>query len=104
MENSENWKKSRFARFEQFVNTYFQFRLILEEIRQSIQNAIIYLENLRLELNMLSLNHLSPSTISPKNLKGLLLSIKDKLPSSMKLPADPVNDIWYFYFNLYSIP
>ena len=36
---------------------------------------------------MLSLNHLSSSTISPRN----------KLPSSTKLPADPVNNIWYFY-------
>lgn len=43
---------TRFARFEQFVNTYFQFRLILEEMRQSTQNAIIYLENLRIEINM----------------------------------------------------
>ena len=55
-----------------FVNTYFQFKLILEEIGQSIQNAIVYLENLRTELNKLSLNHLSPSTISPKNLRELL--------------------------------
>ena len=88
---------TRFSRLEQFVNTYFQFKLILEEIRQSIQNAIVYLENLRTELNMLSLNHLSPSTISPKNLRELLLDIRNKLPASIKLPADPVNNIWYFY-------
>ena len=88
---------TRFARLEQFVNTYFQFKLILEEIRQSTQHAIVYLENLRTELNMLSLNHLSPSRISPKNLRELLLDIRNKLPASMKLPADPVNNIWYFY-------
>ena len=88
---------TRFSRLEQFVNTYFQFKLILEEIGQSTQNAIVYLENLRTELNMLSLNHLSPSTISPKNLRELLLDIRNKLPASIKLPADPVNNIWYFY-------
>ena len=66
---------TRFSRLEQFVNTYFQFKLILEEIGQSTQNAIVYLENLRTELNMLSLNHLSPSTISPKNFRELLLDI-----------------------------
>ena len=70
---------TRFSRLEQFVNTYFQFKLILEEIRQSTQNAIVYLENLRTELNMLSLNHLSPSTISPKNLRELLLDIRNKI-------------------------
>ncbi len=55
--------QNRFSRLEQFVSTYFQLKLILDEIRQSSQNAIIYLDNLRTELNMLSLNHLSPSTI-----------------------------------------
>lgn len=96
----ETLVQSRFARLEQFISTYFQFKLILDEIRQSSQNAILYLENLRVELNMLSLNHLSPSTISPRSLRKLLLEIRNKLPSSMKLPADPVTDIWYFYNTL----
>ena len=61
-----------FARLEQFVNTYFQCKLILEEIGQSIQNGTVYLENFRTELNMLSLNLLSPSTLSPKNLRSYL--------------------------------
>ena len=86
-----------FLRLGQFVNTYCQFKFILEEIGQSTQNAFVYLENLRTELNMLSLNHLSPSTITPKNLGELLLDIRNKLPSSIKLHADPVNNIWYFY-------
>ena len=66
------------ARLEQFVNTYFQFKLVLEEIRQSTQNAFIYIKNLHTELNMLSLSHFSPSTILPKNLRTLLLDVKVK--------------------------
>ena len=92
--------QEKFARLEQFVNTNFQLKLILEEIRQTTQNAVLYLENLRAELNMLSLNHLSPSTITPNNLRGLLLEISDKLPTSMRLAADPILDIWYFYNTL----
>ena len=49
---------------------------------------------------MLSLNHLSPSLITPKNLKQLLLTIKTKLPFSLKLPEDPDTNIWYFYRTL----
>ena len=45
---------------------------------------------------MLSLSHLSPSTFSPNNSRALLLDVKDKLPVSMQLPADPENNIWYF--------
>ena len=71
---------THFVILEQFANTYFQFKLTLEEIRQSTQNAFIYIENLRTELDMLSLSHLSPSNISPKNFRTLILDFKDKLP------------------------
>ena len=45
---------------------------------------------------MLSLSHLSPSSISPKSLRALLLDVKDNLPVSMQLPADHESNIWYF--------
>ena len=46
---------------------------------------------------MLSLDHLSPSTVTPRQLQSLLVQIKTKLPSSLKLPEDPEKNIWYFY-------
>ena len=49
---------------------------------------------------MLSLSHLSPSTISPYNLRALLLDVKDKLLVSMQLPADLESNIWYLYNTL----
>ena len=63
----------------------------------TVQNAIFYIGNLKSELNMLSLNHLSTSTISPGNLKALLIEIQSKLPMNYELPKDPKIDIWYFY-------
>ena len=102
---SEIWKmkekfEQRFASPEQFINLYFQYKLLLDEVRIKMQNAVVYLDNLRAELSMLSLNHLSPSTISPTNFRSLLLEIKDKLPAIMRLPSDPISDIWYFYNTL----
>ena len=85
--------QGRFERVETFVNIYAQMDLIISGIRDAILRANFYLENLRLELNMLSLNHLSPSFITPENLKQLLLEVKTKLPYSLKLPEDPVNNI-----------
>ena len=49
---------------------------------------------------MLSLSHLSPSTISPKNMRALLLGVKDKRPVSMQLPAYPESNILYFHNTL----
>ena len=50
---------------------------------------------------MLSMHHLSTNTISPKNLKALLLEVVSKLPNTLELPKkNPKNDIWYFYQTL----
>ena len=74
--------------------------MILHEIGLTTQNAVIYLENLKSELNMLSMLHLSTRTISPRTLRSLLVGIKSKLPNNFELPRSPVTDIWYFYRTL----
>ena len=71
-----------------------------DEIKMTIQNAIFYIGNSKTELNMLALNHISTSTISPGNLKTLLVEIQSKLAMNYELPKNPNIDIWYFYKTL----
>jgi hypothetical protein len=85
---------------ENLVQLYLQMNLIIGEIKDMIQRVMFYLEHFQLQLNMLSLGKLSPSTITPRNLRDLLLDIKTQLPSRLSLPGDPVNDLWYFYRSL----
>ena len=92
--------QDRFNHLEMFVNTYAQMDLILTGIRDAIQRGTLYLQNLKLELNMLSFSRLSPCSITPRNLRKLLVQIQAKLPSTLKLPEDPRSDIWYFYRTL----
>ena len=40
----------KFVRLEQFIHTYLQFQMILDEIRLMTQDAIFYLENLNSSL------------------------------------------------------
>ena len=93
----------KFVTLEQFIHTYLQFQLILDEIKQAIQDAVLYLESLKSGLNMLSMQHLSTNTISPKDLKELLIEVESKLPNNFELPRNPRKDIWYFYKTLTSI-
>ena len=95
--------ETKLVRVEQFIHTYLQFQMILDEIRSATQDGLMYLENLKAELNMLSMHHLSTNTISPKNLKALLLEVISKLPNNLELPRNPKNDIWYFYQTLICI-
>ena len=68
--------QKHFEQVEIFIDIYSQTNIILSEITDSVQRATFYLENLHLELNMLFLNHLLPSTVTPRNLRNLLLDIK----------------------------
>ena len=70
--------------------------MLLVEIKQTMQNAIFYLNSLKSEINMLSLQHLTTDTIAPKDLKLLLLDIEGKLANNFELPRNPHIDIWYF--------
>ena len=90
----------KFIRLEQFVHTYLQLKMILDEIRLTTQDAVFYLENLKSELNMLSLQHLATNTISPKDLRELLIEVESKLPNNFELPRKPGDDIRFYYKTL----
>ena len=94
--------ETKFVRLEQFVHTYLQFQMIIDEFKLSIQNALTYLENLKIELNVLAMHHLSTGIITPSDLKTILLEIEVKLPSNFELPANPRNDIWHYYKTIMS--
>ena len=84
-------------RLEQFTQLYLRLDLVVEEMKQTLRTMGFYLQRLHLELNMLSLGRLSPSTVSPSGLISLLQQIKTQLPASLQLPLNPVKDIWNFY-------
>jgi len=52
---------------------------------------------MQLQLNMLSLGHMSPSLITPGNLRTLLTDIKHRLHVQLRLPGDEIKDLWQFY-------
>ena len=91
--------QARFNRIEMFTSPYAQMDLILAD-RDAVQRGTLYLQNLRMELNMLSLSRLSPSSITPKSLRRLLVQISAKMPSTLKLPEDPRSNILYYYRTL----
>ena len=59
----------------QFVQLYLQLDTIIQTVRHTIWQANSCMEHIQLHLNMLSLGHLSPSVITPRRLKVLLIEI-----------------------------
>ena len=79
----------KFVRLEQFVHTYLQLKMIFDEIRLTTQDEVFYLENLKSELNMLSIQHLATNTISPKDLRELHKKVASKLLNNFELQEGP---------------
>ena len=88
---------NRIFQLETLLPMYLQLGGLVEEIKQSLQKALIYVEHLQLQLNMLSIGKLSPSIISPLKLRDLLIDIQTRIATPLRLPGDPKADLWHFY-------
>ena len=71
--------------------------MTIEELKQAMQRMTVYVQQLQLQLNLLSTGRLAPSIITPENLRKLLLDIKEHLLSNQRLPGYPSTDLWRFY-------
>ena len=85
-----------------FLEMYLQLDLDINELKDMLQNGLFYLENLKTQLNFLSLGRLSMSSISPRNLRQLLSEIKSKMPTTLLLIGDPAKDLFLSYRQLAS--
>ena len=83
-----------------YTEVYTMLDRAATEAQSLIDMARDSSQNLKLQLNMLSLGHLSPSVISPNELRKLLGDVKGQLSSQFKFPFDPRKDIWTFYKTL----
>ena len=82
------------------VELYTLLDRSLSKVTALLNIARDHSQYLKLQLNMLSLGHLSPSVIAPLQLKQLLLDIQSKLPPHYKFPFDPQKDMWKIYKTL----
>ena len=71
----------------QSLQLYLQLDSIIQAIRRTVWQANSYVEHVQLQLNMLSLGHLSPSVITPRSFKGLLLEIENHLTTIFKVTS-----------------
>ncbi len=82
---------------KQYVAAYIHADLILAEIRDMLNEGIRYLQNLELQLAQLSTQHLSPSLISPDQLRTILHNLADELPRNLRLPYNPDTELLEYY-------
>lgn len=80
-----------------FVQAYAQMDRLMAALKDILHKAQLDMERLQSQLNMLSLGHLSPSTVTPDEFRQVLKEIQSHLPFYLKLPNDPETNLWDFY-------
>lgn len=84
-------------KLDYFVNSYLRITRAVQEVQVMTAEVRNHVEHLYIQLNALALGHLTPSIMAPQDLKSLLLSIKTKLPRTLRLPENQDEDLWSFY-------
>ena len=84
------------------VKTYSKLNLIIIEIKEAIDHALLFLSDIKNQLNQLSQGRLSPLVINPKQLQDILEKIQKEIPDYLSLPRDP-KLVWYYYQSLTSV-
>ncbi len=91
--------RSYMSDMQDFLLTYLQFNLMITEIREAVERAMFYMENVKMQLDQLTLGHVAPTVIQPEELMQILAEIKAQIPEYLTLPA-PIGNIWYYYKTL----
>ena len=100
LNNSVGQLKLEVLHLREHLYIYTELDFALSEAKELVSLARDQAQHLKLQLNLLSLGHLSPSVISPFKLKELLLEIQEKLDPKVKFPFDSRSGLWDFYKTL----
>ena len=82
---------------EMFLETYLRLDHIIRDIQDKIRTLLEHLQELRWKINGLALGRLTPSIVTPDNLKSILMEIQGKLGPTQDLPSDPDKNLFTFY-------
>ena len=85
------------ASFQEFIG---EIETMTAQVRHLFAQAKMFLIDFKVKLNMLSIQRLAPSLISPTHFAEILNELKDNIPSSFTLTDNPDRDIWKFYTGL----
>ena len=80
-----------------FLTYYSQLTIITDDMEELAMEAMNHLDNLKAQLDMLSMGRLTPSVVGPLHLREILREINKKLPNDLFIPIQPKNQLWEFY-------
>ena len=80
-----------------FLTYYSQLTIITDDMEELAVEAMKHLDDLKTQLDMLSMGRLTPSVVGPLHLREILREINKRLPNNLFIPIHPKNQLWEFY-------
>ena len=80
-----------------FLTRYTQLSMIADNLQELAVESVQHIDELRAQLDMVSMGKLTPSVIGPLHLREVLREIQKKLPNNLFLPVNLKKHIWEFY-------
>ena len=71
--NHSHILRTYMSEMHDFLLNYLQIDLMINEARESVSKAMFYIENMKMQLDQLTLGHLAPMVIQPEELIRVLL-------------------------------
>ena len=81
----------------QFLHFYLHLASMINNAQELVLDLSRSIEDLARQIDILSTGKISPAVISPPQLREALLDIEENLPSTLRLPNDPIRDLWSYY-------
>ena len=97
MNRMANRTLRNYMRLNQFIYYYFQIEALVSNARQLTIELVQYYEDLKGQIDILSLGKITPGVITPDDFKHILLRINENLPKHLLLTMDPMTNLWSFY-------
>ena len=97
MSTITNRVQQQITHLESYVHAYTHIDIVINEVNSMIDRAVVYFEQLLLQLNFLAIGRLTPSIITPDNLRKLIIQIQENIKPPLRLTADPKDELWKFY-------
>ena len=67
---------------QDFLLMYLQFNLMITEIRESVERAMFYMENVKMQLDQLTLGHIALTVIQPEELKRIWQKLRHRFQNT----------------------
>ena len=89
---------------KRILKLFARLNVVIAELKLAITRSMNFYTQFQLQIQAVTMQRLSPTTIPARILRSMLLEISGKLPQTVGLPRDPHTHLFDYYKYLHCVP